>query len=240
MPTKPTLLRSADNKVWGAEGEKTTPGSARIKAGYAVDNLPSHSELNKLLNNLFEYVDFIDVGGMTGIIRFDTIEALAAIDDTQYLDLQHFIVSGFGIYQLDQSDITSLADGENVIALLSGSRLHRIIYDVDTSLSLLEYELAFIQKNLKKLQNIEKVFRNTVSLDFGSISANSTSDLEFDFDFARKQDLIQITPQTALNSGLIIAGAWVANENKITLRLANITGSPINPSAIVFNVILTK
>jgi len=240
MPTKPTLLESVDNKVWGTEGDLEAPVSARIKAGYAVDDTPSHSELNKLLNNIFSYLQFIDVGGMTGIIRFDTIELLSAIDDTQYLDLQHFIVSGFGIYQLDQSDTTSLTDGENVIEVGTGSRLHRIIYDVDTSLSLLEYELAFIQKNLKKLQNIEKIFRNTVSLDFGSISANSTSDLEFDFDFAKKEDLIQIIPQTALNSGLIIAGAWVANENKITLRLANITGSPINPSEIVFNVILTK
>lgn len=240
MPIKPTLLLTTGLDPWAENGAKSNPSSAKIDTGYTLEEKPSRQEFNALFNNIFAYLKFIDIGGLTGIIRFDTIELLAAIDDTEYLDLQHFIVSGFGIYQLDQTDITSLADGENVIELLSGSRLHRIIYDVDTSLGLLEYELAFIQKNLKKIQNIEKVFRNTVSLDFGSISANSTSDLEFDFDFARKEDLIQITPQTALDSGLIIAGAWVANENKITLRLANITGSPINPSAIVFNIILTK
>lgn len=240
MPTKPTLLRSADNKVWGAEGDLETPVSARIKAGYAVNDTPSHSELNKLLNNLFEYVDFIDLGGMTGIIRFDTIELLSAIDDTEYLDQQHFIVSGFGIYQLDQSDITSLADGENVIELTSGSRLHRILFDVDTLLGLFESKLSNLFAEIEKIEVVETILRDVVELDFGAISANTTSELTFTMLGARKEDIVQVTPQTGLTSGLIIAYAYVSEDDTITLRLGNITGSPINPSSTKFNVIVIK
>jgi len=240
MPTKPTLLRSADNKVWGAEGEKTTPGSARIKAGYADDDFPSHSELNKLLNNLFEYANFIDLGGTTGIIRFDTIELLADIDDTEYLDLQHFIVSGFGIYQLDQSDITSLADGENVIELDSGSRLHRILYDVDTILNLFESKLSNLFAEIEKIEVIDTMIRDVVELDYGAISANTTSELTFTITGARKEDLVQVTPQTGLTSGLSISYAYVSADDTVTLRLANNTVGSINPSSTKFNVIVIK
>ena len=39
---------------------------------------------------------------------------------------------------------------------------------------------------------------------------------------------IVVTPPATINSGLVCAGAWVAADDTITIRLANITGSGID------------
>jgi len=240
MPIKPTLLLTNTGDPWAENGAKSDPVSAKIDTGYTLEEKPSRQEFNALFNNIFAYLKFIDIGGMTGIIRFDTIELLADIDDTEYLDLQHFIVSGFGIYQLDQSDITSLADGENVIELDSGSRLHRILYDVDTILNLFESKLSNLFAEIEKIEVIDTMIRDVVELDYGAISANTTSELTFTITGARKEDLVQVTPQTGLTSGLSISYAYVSADDTVTLRLANNTVGSINPSSTKFNVIVIK
>jgi hypothetical protein len=240
MPVKPTLLLTTGGDPWAENGDKSNPSSAKIDTGYTLEEKPSRQELNGLLHNIFAFLNFIDLGGTTGIIRFDTIELLSAIDDTEYLDLQHFIVSGFGIYQLDQSDTTSLADGENTIELLSGSRLHRIIYDVDTMLGLFESKLSNLFSEIEKIEVVDTILRDVIELDFGSISANTTSELTFNMLGARKEDIVQITPQTGLTSGISIAYAYVSSDDIVTLRLANNTVGSINPTSTKFNVIVIK
>lgn len=40
-----------------------------------------------------------------------------------------------------------------------------------------------------------------------------------------------VTPPSAIDSGIVLAGAWVATDNTLTIRLGNVTAGAINPAS---------
>lgn len=77
-----------------------------------------------------------------------------------------------------------------------------------------------------------------VTIDPASIAAGATGDETATVRFATVGQRVSITP-TALEAGLVIGGAWVSDVDEITIRLANVTASPINAASQTFLVSLT-
>jgi hypothetical protein len=42
---------------------------------------------------------------------------------------------------------------------------------------------------------------------------------------------VAVSPPSALNSGIVVAGAWVAADDSLTIRLGNLTAGAINPAS---------
>lgn len=42
---------------------------------------------------------------------------------------------------------------------------------------------------------------------------------------------VHVSPPSTLDSGLAVGGAWVATDDTITIRLANVTAGAINPAS---------
>lgn len=70
----------------------------------------------------------------------------------------------------------------------------------------------------------------TATLDFGSIAANSTSELTITVTGAADGDMVTATPANGIESGLIWS-AYVSSANTVTVRLANVTTSAIDPAS---------
>lgn len=70
-----------------------------------------------------------------------------------------------------------------------------------------------------------------------SIGANTTVDTTLTTTDApevkglRVGQAVSVTPPSTLDAGLAVSGAWVATDNTLTIRLANVTASPINPAS---------
>lgn len=42
---------------------------------------------------------------------------------------------------------------------------------------------------------------------------------------------VYVTPPSAIDSGIVLAGAWVATDDTLTIRLGNVTAGGINPAS---------
>jgi len=42
---------------------------------------------------------------------------------------------------------------------------------------------------------------------------------------------VYVSPPYTLDAGLVFGGAWVATDDTLTIRLGNVTASPINPAS---------
>ena len=74
----------------------------------------------------------------------------------------------------------------------------------------------------------------TFALNPGSIAANSTEDVTATSDDVaqlRTGHHVTVAPPSSLEAGLVAGGAWVATNGQITVRIANVTGSPIDPDS---------
>jgi len=72
------------------------------------------------------------------------------------------------------------------------------------------------------------------TLDFGSISANTTAELTASITGVTTSGWsVSVSPTSALDAG-IMWSAYVSASNTVTVRLANVTGGAINPSATDF------
>ncbi len=85
--------------------------------------------------------------------------------------------------------------------------------------------------SINKVQPSNLYQSGTVSIDPGSISANTRASISVAIDNAAPGDFIIFLPPTTLNNGLVYAGATVATSGTVSLFLGNITGSPIDDSA---------
>lgn len=70
----------------------------------------------------------------------------------------------------------------------------------------------------------------TASLDFGSIAANTTSELTITVTGAVVGDDVAVTPNGAPESGLVWSG-YVSSAGVVTVRLGNVTTGAIDPAA---------
>lgn len=68
----------------------------------------------------------------------------------------------------------------------------------------------------------------TATLDFPSISANSSQELTITVTGAAVGDVVQLAAPAAINANLLWAG-YVSSANTVTVRLSNIDGGSINP-----------
>ena len=84
---------------------------------------------------------------------------------------------------------------------------------------------------------VTKILTATASLDFPSISAASQADLTITVTGAATGDEVIMALPAAPTAGLVF-NAFVSAANTVTVRASNITGSPINPSAAPFGVIV--
>lgn len=75
----------------------------------------------------------------------------------------------------------------------------------------------------------------TFTVDVGNISANTTSDetLSTTFKPARVNDLVVVWAPS-LETGLVLSPTVVATAGTVKVRIANVTGSPINPASQTF------
>lgn len=71
----------------------------------------------------------------------------------------------------------------------------------------------------------------TVTVNPGNVSANSTLDTAVTVDGLRTGMPVFVSPPSTLDSGIAFAGAWVASNNTLTIRLANVTAGGINPAS---------
>lgn len=69
---------------------------------------------------------------------------------------------------------------------------------------------------------------NTATLDFPSIAANSSQSLTITVTGAVTGDVVALAPPAAIAAGLIWGG-YVSAANTVTIRLANLTASAIDP-----------
>lgn len=42
---------------------------------------------------------------------------------------------------------------------------------------------------------------------------------------------VYVTPPSAIDSGIVLGGAWVATDDTLTIRLGNVTAGAINPAS---------
>lgn len=75
----------------------------------------------------------------------------------------------------------------------------------------------------------------TEVLDFGEIAAGETAELTVGLTGVTFGDMVKAVPATAIASGLIWS-SYVSANNTVTVRIANITGSPINPDSTSWRV----
>jgi hypothetical protein len=74
----------------------------------------------------------------------------------------------------------------------------------------------------------------TFTWDPPSVGANTTVDATVTDDALtglRAGQPVYVTPPSTLDAGLVCGGAWVAADDSITIRLGNVTASPINPAS---------
>jgi hypothetical protein len=87
---------------------------------------------------------------------------------------------------------------------------------------------------------VTSVLTATSTIDFPSISANTTSDSSsITVTGAAVGDAVMVGVPAAIESGLVVT-AYVSAANTVKVRAANVTASPINPASGTFRVVVVK
>lgn len=87
---------------------------------------------------------------------------------------------------------------------------------------------------------VTAVLTATSTIDFPSISANTTSDSSgITVTGASVGDAVMVGAPAAIESGLVVT-AYVSAANTVKVRAANVTASPINPASGTFRVVVVK
>lgn len=84
---------------------------------------------------------------------------------------------------------------------------------------------------------ITKVLSGSASLDFGSISAATQADLTITVTGAAVGDEVVMALPAAPAAGIVF-NAFVSAANTVTVRASNISGSPVNPAAATYGVVV--
>lgn len=87
-------------------------------------------------------------------------------------------------------------------------------------------------------QPVNRIFKQTTTLNFPSTNAGTTSDLTITVP-CEIGDAVHIgPPHASVTGGLYFA--WVSAANTVTVRFFNPTASPIDPASGDFTVVVTK
>jgi hypothetical protein len=81
-----------------------------------------------------------------------------------------------------------------------------------------------------------------VSIDHGAVPAQGTlaATATLPLRSARLGDSVCVNPVGALPDGLAIAAARIASADNIEVSLANVTTNPIDPAAILYDVLIRR
>lgn len=79
----------------------------------------------------------------------------------------------------------------------------------------------------------------SATLDFPSISGNSTETLTVSVPGAGAGDVVSLGPPSTIETGLIWCG-FVSATNTVTIRLHNSTGAPVDPASAIWKVAVIK
>jgi hypothetical protein len=88
-------------------------------------------------------------------------------------------------------------------------------------------------------RNIYYGVSGSATLDFSSIPANSTAQLTITVTGAAVGDVVQLGPPAALEVGLMATG-FVSAANTVTVRLANVTTSSIDPASATWSAVVLQ
>lgn len=72
------------------------------------------------------------------------------------------------------------------------------------------------------------------------IAAGATDEVAVAVAGAAAGDSVIVNIPSALEAGLAFAGAWVSDTDEVTVRLANVTGSPINGASLSWQFTLIR
>ena len=84
---------------------------------------------------------------------------------------------------------------------------------------------------LGSTDQVKGITRDTVSVDPGSIAANTRGTVTATITGLAATDFIALMPPAALDAGLLFVGAYISAADTVTIMLYNATGSPIDDSA---------
>jgi hypothetical protein len=86
---------------------------------------------------------------------------------------------------------------------------------------------------------IVNVFSATATLDFPSISSNSTEVLTITVTGAAVGDVVHLGPPSTIEAGLTWSG-FVSATNTVTIRLHNTSGGAVNPASATWRAAVTR
>jgi hypothetical protein len=87
--------------------------------------------------------------------------------------------------------------------------------------------------------DVERILTATATLDFSSIGAGSTAEMTITVTDAAAGDSVVVSPPAGIEAGLIWSG-YVSASNTVKVRLANVTGSSIDPASGTWRAVVTK
>jgi hypothetical protein len=137
-------------------------------------------------------------------------------------------VRDLGQYQYS-AGTPDIVDGDLIIEPSTGPGYFKRISDAGDMAPI--YVAQDIQETLPSV---------LVALDFSSISANSEATLTATIPGARPGDFVQVQPPDGLEDGLIVRKAWISAKNTASVRLRNLTGSGIDPTAGNYRFFVTS
>ena len=84
-----------------------------------------------------------------------------------------------------------------------------------------------------------KLLRATATLDFPSVSAQSTQTLTATVTGAAVGDAVIVCTPAAPNAGIVFGG-WVSAADTVSIRASNVTSGSIDPASATYKVIVLK
>jgi hypothetical protein len=88
---------------------------------------------------------------------------------------------------------------------------------------------------------LTRVVKGTVSVTVAATAAAGEEDVVLTISGAEAGDSISLTPPVAaMETGLSIAGVWVSDDDEVTVRLSNLSGSSLTGSTTNWTYLLIK
>lgn len=80
----------------------------------------------------------------------------------------------------------------------------------------------------------------SVAVNPAEIAAGATGDTAVTVSGAAAGDVVIANIPALLEAGLVFGGAWVSDTDEVTIRLGNVTGSPVNGASLSWSLTLMR
>jgi hypothetical protein len=87
--------------------------------------------------------------------------------------------------------------------------------------------------------NIDRGYLLSLTIDVGSVAANTTAEQTFPLGGVKLGDFVLVNKPT-LSAGLGVSGARVSAANTVAITFNNNTGSPIDPASQTYLVLVLR